>query len=138
MRRIATLLAALATLAAAGLFTPGPASALGGETFGCRISPNPTVPPYTSFCRNRQAASTYVAGFLVENVTAPSTYAWSIPAAYQGAIYSGCTSDRADCGIALPNKDAYFAVSVTITQNGASETLSANASISRYCGSTPC
>ncbi len=138
MRRIVAALTAAVALTAAGTFASGTASALGGETFGCRISPSPTAPPYTTTCRNRQNSSTYLAAFLVDNVTAPSTYSWSVPTAYQGAIVDGCTSDRSDCGIALPNKDAYFAVSVTITQNGVSETLTAYASMSRYCGSLPC
>lgn len=138
MRRMIAVLTAVGTLAAAGLSATGTASALGGETFGCRVSPNPTVPPYTETCRNRQYASMYVAGFVVENVSAPSTYSWSIPSAYQGAVYAGCTSDRPDCGISMPNEDAQLTVSVTIIQNGASRTMTSTATILQYCGQYPC
>jgi hypothetical protein len=138
MRRLFALFAMMCLILGLTVSNAGSASALGGETFGCKVSPG-TVLTYNTYCNNHtKIASSYQVGFVVQNETAPSTYSWSVPTAYASMISSGCTSTSSGCTLTIPNSDSYIAVSVTLTQDGASETLSAFASIARGCGNQFC
>jgi hypothetical protein len=137
MRRLLALLAAFATVAAMVVSGAGSASALGSESFGCRVSTGPAA--YAKTCTNTQAASTYSVSFLVQNVSGTVSYAWHVPTGiYQMHIYAGCSTSSYQCVVTVPNADAEIDMSVTLTQGTASETLYSTAYILRYCGSNTC
>ena len=140
MRKLLALLASLSLVLGLTVFSAGSATALGGETFGCRVAPGPWT-PYQEYCQNSWYADEYNVGFAVENVTGPATYSWSIPAPYTSMIYVGCTSSSYDCAIMVPNNGSHtVSVSVTITQGGASRTLSATGFVTYFqnCGEYYC
>jgi hypothetical protein len=123
---------------AAGLVigTSGPAAALGGETLGCRIVPVLGDPPFTPNCTNHEPATTYGVGFVVSGLTGAYTFSWSLPAGYTPV--SGFCGNTNQCAINVRNTEQTIRVSVTLTQNGASETLSSLAVINPFCGSQLC
>lgn len=132
------LTAATALVAAAGfsVLAAGPASALGGETFGCRISPGPAG-SYSSNCHNSaKYHAPYSAGFLVQGAAAGTTYAWTVPAGRQ--IAPGTCGTTAGCRIDNLSGDDFIPVSVTLTQGSAAETLTAYATIIPVCGNVYC
>jgi hypothetical protein len=138
-RKILALLAVLATTVGLTVMGGGNASALGGEWLGCLVEPNSNG-TYSQLCRNNTGGTLggYEAEFRVQNETAPSTYTWSVPASYQSSIVYGCTSTSSFCAVSLSNYDQDLWVSVTLTQGGASSTLSSRARILQTCGSSYC
>lgn len=138
MRIFISLLTALITASGLAVVTAGNASALGGETLTCRVTPGRTLGFYPK-CSNSMGASSYQVTFWVQNETAPSTYAWSISADLSPwTVTSGCTSTSSICVISVPNADNYITGSVTLTQDGATETLTSRAFIGQYCGTVSC
>lgn len=138
MRKILALLVTTISALSLSVLGAGNASALGGETLGCRIAPG-TILTFQQHCHTSKAANSFTVAFQVQNETAPSTYSWTVPAAYAANVSSGCTSTSNACVFTIPNEDANIFVSVTLTQNGVSEQLpTASASLSRYCGSVYC
>jgi hypothetical protein len=136
-RKLLVLLAALATTLGVSISGAGSASALGGETLGCRIAPG-TEFNFYQFCHNTQRANQYGVAFMVQNVTSSPTYSWSIPTAYQSMISQGCTSTSSTCTLSVGKTEQDIPVSVTLTEGGASRTISSEATIFSYCwnGST--
>jgi hypothetical protein len=116
--------------------TSGPAAALGTETLGCRIAPVLGDPPFTPNCTNHLAAQTYGVGFVVSGLSGTYTFSWQLPAGYTPV--SGFCGYTDQCAINVGNADQNIPVSVTLTQNGASETLTSRAVINRFCGSQLC
>jgi hypothetical protein len=137
MRKLLALRASLTLALGLTVFSAGSASALGDETFGCRIAPGPST-PYQEYCYNWSPANEYNVGFAVENVTGPATYSWSVPAQYTSMIWLGCTSSDYDCAIMVPNGSHYIPVTVTITQGGVSRSLTAYGNLSWSCGDYFC
>ncbi len=141
IRRAITRLAVCVVAAtAAVIVSTSPASAFGGETFGCRISPG-TVLTWNNPCYNNRGPDiygNYHAGFNVNNLSGSGyTFSWS----YSGPVLyviSGCTSTASGCGLAVPNTDGIVKVTVTYSQNGQSATQSANAVFRLFCGNFPC
>jgi hypothetical protein len=136
MRKLLVLLVALAATLGVSVSTSGSASALGGEWLGCRMTPS-TVGTFSADCGNNVPASSYRVTFGVQNETAPSTYSWSIPAAYESRIYSGCSSTTNSCVLTTYRAED-ITVSVTLTQGGSSATLTSTASIEAFCGQQLC
>ena len=132
MRIFMSLLTALITASGLAVATAGNASALGGESLLCHVSPSHDPYGY-QICDNDMYASSYQVTFAVRNVTAPSTYAWSISADLPWTVSSGCTSTSSTCVVSVPNADNAINASVTLTQNGATETLTSSAMIGQYC-----
>jgi hypothetical protein len=137
VKKLFVALLALATVLGVTVSNTGSASALGGEWLGCRIAPG-TEYNFYEFCHNNKAATQYTVAFKVQNETAPSTYTWSIPSAYQDKIYSGCTSTINYCTLVARNISQDIEVSVTLTQDGASRTMTAYATVEMYCGTAYC
>lgn len=137
MRIFLSLLTALITASGLTVATAGDASALGGETLVCRVTPSRTAPFYPN-CSNNMGASSYQVTFWVQNETAPSTYAWSISADLSWTVTNGCTSTSNTCVISVPNADNDITGSVTLTQNGATRTLTSHAFVGQYCGTISC
>lgn len=138
MRKLLLALLVAATTAIAAGLTAAPASALGGEQLGCYVTPTPPPAQYHArFCSNGPG-STYSAAFGVMNGNGSYSYAWSVPAAYTGNIASGCTSDTPRCVLSNLTPTSQITVSVTITQDGQSATLSATAYINQWCGTISC
>jgi hypothetical protein len=140
-RRIRHAIARLAVCALAAttgmIVSASPAQAFGQETFGCRVSPG-VVLTWNNPCSNNRPASTYNAGFKVNNLSGSGyTFSWS----YSGPVLrvvAGCTATSSDCGLAVANSDAVISVTVTYSQGGLSATRSANAIIRQYCGNVLC
>lgn len=136
-RAITGLAVCVLTVAAAVIVSASPASAFGGETFGCRVSPG-TILTWQNPCYNNRPADVYNAGFNVNNLSGTGyTFSWS----YSGPVLyvvSGCTSTASGCGLAVANSDAFIHVTVTYSQNGQSATQSASAVIRQYCGTELC
>jgi hypothetical protein len=137
MRIFMSLLTALITASGLAVATAGNASALGGETLVCQVTPSSTA-AFSPSCGNSMGATSYHVTFRVQNETAPSTYAWSISADLRWTVTDGCTSTSNFCTISVPNGDNDMTASVTLTQNGVTETLTSYASVSQYCGIAYC
>lgn len=136
MRKLWSL-CAIALLAVAFVVgTSGPAAALGTETLGCRIAPVAGDPPFTPNCTNHMPATTYGVGFVVSGLSGTYTFTWHLPAGYTPV--SGFCGNFSQCAINAGNSDQNILVTVTVTQNGASETLSSRAIINRFCGNQLC
>ncbi len=139
IRRILAHLAVGVLVATTGTLVTAtaPAQAFGGEVLGCRVSPGPAT-GFTNPCRNRRGASTYNAGFWLQNATAPGyTFSWSWTGPVIG-IVAGCTSTSDGCGLMVANGDASVRATVTYSQGGQTGTQSATATIIQYCGTVPC
>jgi hypothetical protein len=137
MRIFMSLLTALITASGLAVATAGNASALGSESLVCRVTPSRTA-PFNPSCSNNMGASSYQVTFWVQNETAPSTYAWSISADLRWTVINGCTSTSNTCAISVPNLDNDITAAVTLTQNGATETLTSHAFVGQYCGTIYC
>ncbi len=136
MRKSAALVSTVLLAAGVGVLTAGPASALGGETYGCQVSPGP-VGSYTGNCHNSaKFHGPYSAGFSVGGAAAGTTYTWHVPAGYQTA--PGLCGTTSGCRVDGLTGDDEVTVSVTLTQDGATETLSATAFILAVCGDVYC
>ena len=142
MRRLLSLFSVLSAMivAVAMVLVPaGPASALGGEQLLCRIVPVTGTPPFTSICSNRlPRTGTYSAGFHIFNTSGTySSIVWTLPAGYPAAF--GCGNGSVDCSINMSSSfDQDATMQVTLTQGGASLTLSARAHINAVCGTMLC
>lgn len=137
MRTLTSLLTALITAGGLAVAIAPDASALGGESLVCRVGPSRTA-AFNPSCSNNMPATSYGVTFWVQNETAPSTYAWSITSDLRWTVSSGCTSTSNNCTITVPNADNDITASVTLTQNGASETLTSYAFVGQYCGTIYC
>jgi Flp pilus assembly protein TadG len=136
LRHILTAL----VLAAAFAVTAAPsASAIGNETFGCRIAPGTEFGWY-QYCTNTSpAVTTYNVAFLVQNTTGTYTYSWSVSGPYQYVI-TGCTSTSPACAVSVSGgqSDKEITGTVTITQDGQSITRQAYAYVHGFCGPVYC
>jgi hypothetical protein len=133
-RKLLGLVAVLVATLGLTMINTGNASALGGEWLGCQVGPG-SDGTYSQRCRNSGPTINgwYQVDLAVQNETAPSTYSWSLPVGYQSSVLSGCTSTSSSCSLLVPSSDQRFDVSVTLTQGGASSTLTASVSIMEYC-----
>jgi len=135
MRTAAILSMTAATVLGIGVLSTGTASALGGETLVCRTANT----GYSQYCVNN-AAPSYNAYFIVQNETAPSTYSWAVSAEESYGIVGGCAATDNYCDVSS-NAHAtsnIITVSVTLTQSGSSETLTAQADLEPWCGREMC
>ena len=81
-----------------------PASAFGGETFGCRISPG-TVFTWHQVCTNsKYTTGEYWVAFQISNLSGSYTFSWSV-GPYQRLV-SGCTSSSTTCTVAVPGRQS--------------------------------
>jgi hypothetical protein len=138
MRKVLALLAAFFVALTLTAVAAGSASALGGEQLGCRLLPS-SVSTYTSpTCRAQLKSAVYDIEFQVLNTTGSGIgTTWSVPAGYP--VLGGCTANSLGCEIsARSTTDQTIAVSVALTQGGASERLSATAIVIAVCGQTFC
>jgi len=139
MRKLFTLLAVVLTAIAAIVANAGSASAFGSEKLGCYVTPSHTQPQLSSAgCTTTMPASSYQAVFGVMNETGSYTYAWSVPTPYRSKIGMGCTSGYDYCELINLTPTSQITVSVTISQNGRSATLSVTADIEPWCGNYFC
>jgi hypothetical protein len=125
--------------AAAGIIaTASPAQAFGQEVLGCRVSPGPAT-TFTNPCHNRVGATTYNAGFWLQNLSGPGyTFSWSWSGGPVLGIQAGCTSTSDGCGLRVANSDTSVHVTVTYSQGGLTASRSATAIIRQFCGSVLC
>ena len=135
-RLLTVLLGCLLAVLTTTAVTASPASAFGGETFGCRVAPGHTF-TWQEFCTNDSPADQYNVGFAVLNTSGAYTFSWSITGSYQSVI-TGCTSTSSDCALLVRRGFRELTVSVTYTQNGQSATRTAYADIEPFCGSQLC
>ncbi|HET6209327.1 MAG TPA: hypothetical protein VFD94_03035 [Jatrophihabitans sp.] len=136
MRKILSLLAVAVSLLVLGLVSAGPAAALGGESLGCVVNPNPHPLTFSNPCGDPappNQSNQFQVTFRVLNGSGSYSYAWSVPSPWSGQIISGCTSSSIDCTFTASNTYQNITVSVTLTQGGSSETLSATAEIDPWC-----
>jgi hypothetical protein len=135
MRKFFAVFAVAIMAMTLGVLAASPASALGGESLVCGVSPGYSS---GSVCYNDAPSSQYTVSFGVANESGSYTYAWSVPSPWSGRIVSGCTSTTDYCQVTAGNRSAEITVSVTLTQGGASETLSATAVMDPWCGNYQC
>jgi hypothetical protein len=136
MRRLAATTMVGAVAVATALVPATNASALGGETLGCRVAPGYTF-TFSNVCTNDSPSdSGYTIGFLVENTSGTYAYAWSIPG--PSSVYAGCTSTSNSCTISVTRATREYNMSVTLSQGGSSVTLTATANIEPWCGNMLC
>lgn len=136
MRKLAATTMVGAVAVATALLPATNASALGGETLGCRVAPGHTF-TFSDVCTNDSPSSSgYTIGFLVQNTSGSYTYAWNIPG--PSTVYAGCTSTSDSCTISVTRASREYDLAVTLTQGGSSETLTASADIEPWCGNMLC
>jgi hypothetical protein len=136
-RKLRVFLAVLATtLGLMAVPTATSASALGGEWLGCMAYPGQAY--YDTYCIGSTASGRIIVDFVVMNETAPSTYSWAIPAGYQTQISAGCRSNTNYCQLNVGRGYQEIPMSVTLTQGGATATLTAYAYIEPMCGNQYC
>ena len=138
MRKILAILAIVLAAIAASVASAVPASAFGGEQLGCYVSPSHTPPQPAPYCSDSMPYSSYSATFGVQNESGAYSFAWSVPALYTSKIAMGCTSGYDYCVLSNLTPTREITVSVTISQNGQSSTLSATADIEPWCGNYFC
>ena len=136
MRRYVPALATALLALGTSVMAAGPASAFGGETLGCSISPGRAG---TGFCSTSSIPSSgyYSVSYNVQGGSGTYTYSWTNPG---GTVIFGCTSTSNSCAIRVPAvaNDQYLTASVVITQGTSHATLSATAFIPAVCGSYFC
>jgi ABC-type sugar transport system substrate-binding protein len=113
------------------------ASAASGPSLGCNVQPSGSG-NFSSVCTTSDAANTYGVTFLVQGQSATSSFAWAVPSGV--TVADGCTSTSDVCviDVSAVNEDVRLPVSVVVTQNGSSVTLSARAMINAVCGRVFC
>jgi hypothetical protein len=136
VRKLLVSLAALATTLGLMVPTATTASAFTNEWLGCAVTGGNWY--YTSPCSGGASSGSVILDFKVMDETASSTYNWAVPSDLVSRIFDGCTSTSNRCEIQVGRGSRYVTVSVTLTQGGASETLSTTASVEPWCGSGPC
>lgn len=135
-RKLRVFLAVLATTLGLMVPTATSASASGNEWLGCAVSGG--VWYYTSPCNGGLNYGPVIVEFQIMDMTYPSTVSWAVPAAYVTKISSGCTSADTFCHFSVSKGSQEITVSVTLTQNGASKTLTTSASVEPMCGDAWC
>ena len=139
MRKVLSLLAVLVAALGLVVVSEGSASALGGESLLCRVAPAPVTTPFTNPCTPVLAASTYNVGFEVFGGSGTYTYSWSVPVGGGVSVIAGCGVADAGCTLSVTSHTEHdVTVTVVLTQNGASETLSAQTDIQPVCGQVFC
>jgi hypothetical protein len=142
MRRYLSILAVTVLSIFLTVLPAGQASALGGESLGCLVTPYYYTPTtYTNPCNTTgpPAPSTNWFGvtFKLFNLSGSYTYSW-VRTGTTATVVSGCTSIDSTCRLKVPNQDGEVSVTVTLTQNGSSATLGATAYLIQWCGDTAC
>lgn len=125
-----------AILVASSVIAVRPSQAIGGESLGCFVN-NGTPGTYNpGSCTISTARSSYTAHFKVLGGSGTYTYAWTTTS----PIVTGCTSTTDYCVISAPAVagDRDLVVSVTLSQSGLQNTVSATATIPATCGSVLC
>jgi len=135
MRRILSLLAAAGAALALCLVPVGPASAFGGELLACSIGPGAFS---DGACSPHVISNPDSISFDVVNESGSGySFSWTLSGHY--TISQGCTSTTYYCWVTSPAASDHDVVaSVTVTQNGSSETLSATARVFAVCGRVWC
>jgi hypothetical protein len=136
-RKLLVLLAALATILGLTVPTATSASALGGEWLGCYTYPGDGY-YHSDGCITGSSDSQIVLDFVVMDETAPSTYSWAVPSTWVPNISDGCTSSTNYCQLIVGRGGKIVTVSVTLSQGGATETLSSTVDIEPMCGGAWC
>jgi hypothetical protein len=136
MKRLMAILAVCGIVLGLTVGAVGTASAA-GEVLTCRITPA-SVDFTSPSCGTRAPAATYTTAWVVQNLTAPFTAAWTVPAGF--TIVGGCTSSASGCTLqwASAQVDQSVTVSVILTEAGVPETLSATARTLAVCGRMFC
>lgn len=139
MRRYIPLLAAATLALGTSIVSAGSASAFGGESLGCQVSPG-GYSPNTPSCGTSWPASSYQVSYNVVGGSGTYTYSWSAVPVPAGSITGGCTSTTDYCSFTIPEvrSDRYLTESVVISQAGSQATISATAFIPAGCGSQLC
>ena len=135
-RKLLVLLVALGTTLGLMVPTATGASALGGEWLGCQVIPGSGY--YSAGCWGGSASGPVVVDYVVMDETAPSTYSWAVPSGYVTKISDGCQSNTNYCQLTVGRGYQEITMSVTLTQSGATATLTATASIEPMCGTQWC
>ncbi|MGI9149861.1 MAG: hypothetical protein ACR2IK_25505 [Chloroflexota bacterium] len=138
MRKLLAILAIALAAIAATVANAVPASAFGSEQLGCYVSPSHTAPQPSPYCSDGMPSTSYSATFGVLNESGAYSYAWSVPTWYTSKIAMGCTAGYDYCVLSNLRPVGEITVSVTISQNGQSSTLSATADIEPWCGNYFC
>ena len=136
VRKVLVSLAVLATTLGLMVPTATSASALGGEWLGCQVIPGSGY--YSSGCWGGAASGPVVVDYVVMDETAPSTYSWAVPSVYVSKITAGCASTTNYCQLTVGRGGKDITVSVTLSQDGATATLTATATIEPMCGTQWC
>ena len=127
--RSRSTLAVMAASTALVLGSALPASAFGGETVGCRISPGTSLSSNNVFYNSKTALG-YTVTFSISGSTSDYTYSWELEGEYT-SITSGCASTSTSCTVRAQAgvSDVDVIATVTYTQNGQSAPQSAYATI---------
>ena len=139
MRKLLSMVAVLVAALGLVLVSQGSASALGGESVVCRFAPAPVSTPFENPCSPVQPASSYHLGFEVAGGSGTYTYSWSVAADAGVSIDLGSCGTADGCAMTVRGARSHdITVTLVLSQNGSSETLTAEAVSDPVCGNNFC
>jgi hypothetical protein len=144
-RRISVMLRKLMVLAAALVplaLLPIPSASAATPQLTCNVLPNGLNPPFTApSCHTRTVTSTYTITYLMQGVTGPASYAWTLPNV-AGTVSPGtCTSTINYCAVTASAKETDLDLSASVavtTADGTTTSYSVFAFQSAVCGNMLC
>jgi hypothetical protein len=126
------LLLALAAIAVAIALVPARSEALGGEALECVVSGATPIALTSPFCTNKRPKASYIVTFRLRTGAATYGLAWNTNG---WPVSSGCSLQSSTCEVhasAIQN-DEVVSVSATVSQNGHSTVVQANAHLKGVC-----
>jgi K+-transporting ATPase c subunit len=105
--------------------------AIGGESLGCFVNDGTAGSYSAGSCISGIPRSSYTANYKVLSASGSYTYAWT----YNRPVVTGCTSTTDYCVLSVNSNmsDQTVTATVTLSQSGLQNTVSADATIQAVC-----
>jgi len=126
------LLFALPAIALAIALFPSRSEALGGEALECVVSGATPIVFNSPFCTNKKPKPSNIVTFRLRNGVGTYGFAWNTNG---WPVSSGCSITSSTCAVSAGSvqNDVQVTVSATISQNGQSTVIEANAHLKAVC-----
>jgi hypothetical protein len=126
------LVFALAAIAVTIALVPSHSAALGGEALECVVSGATPIAFTSPFCTNKRPKASYIVTFRLRNGAGTDGFAWNTNG---WPVTSGCGPQSSTCAVdaSAIQGDEVVSISATISQNGQSTVIQANAQLKGVC-----